>query len=758
MTQTANILPKLDTPDTAIRKHPAWQPLAQEAIRRLQDAVADRATRTWNLALEGLDDNDIPEFADTAAEVRPSALELLNQSPSAMNITPEEFDAIAAAGGDPTATADDGSCAPRIRLPARRLIALIRLAASIGSQADRDAMLAPGAITVIGGIPDALVDLVKSQLCFALPSSCSVASSSPASNSGEPYLITLVPDVLNGKIGKLGQSAFAKALAEAVDACAPILVLLPAAVDRPDGLDNELVRHSRFSPLSLDVLIAALRETHSATGRIDEAAVRAALPTEPDLSDLDPVAISLAMRAPTARQVAEQIAAITGKATVAPDLGPWLEDIHGDTPALRAARQIVRDLRGWKTGDVSWRDLTRTLLLYGPPGTGKSWIARAMGNSAGFNVVTGTFGQWQSEGHLGDMLGAMRKTFAEARSKAPCVLIIDEIDAVGSREDRERHNYNYKVQVINAFLAAMDSISHEEGVVVVGTCNHPEQIDPAVMRAGRFDMKIALPLPDADSLFGLFRHSLPDWREADLRDLAAGAVGCSAADVDATIRQARAVTRAKNRELTPTDLRNLFQIGQPPEIDRRIALHECGHAILCAALRIGPVTRVMIDREGGGGVTFNANAKHGTIEDLRDRLCQMMAGRAAEQLVLGSISAGAGGAPDSDLAKATTLACAIHTQYGLGIHGPTWLGGSDVMLLRDPTLLSCIRREVSEAEKRARAILIANRPILEAMAAALMRCRDMDEAESQHWLGQVGQSGACPDKTLGTTDTGAAVG
>ncbi|WP_140849609.1 ATP-binding protein, partial [Paracoccus sp. FO-3] len=166
---------------------------------------------------------------------------------------------------------------------------------------------------------------------------------------------------------------------------------------------------------------------------------------------------------------------------------PWLEDIHGDSPALRAARQIVRDLRGWKTGEVAWPDLTRTLLLYGPPGTGKSWIARAMGNSAGFSVVTGTFGEWQAAGHLGDMLREMRRTFRDARTKAPSV----------------------------------------------GTCNHPDLIDPAVLRAGRFDMKVSLPLPDAEGLFSVFRHCLPDWREADLRDLAARAVGCSAADVDA---------------------------------------------------------------------------------------------------------------------------------------------------------------------------------------------------------------------------------
>lgn len=651
---------------------------------------------------------------------------------------PEESDAIAAAGGDPAATAEDGTHAPRIRLPARKLIGLVQLSASIGPLADRNAMLAPGAISVIEGIPDDLLDLFKSLLRYLLPEGWASVTSALASRPGTPYLITLNPEVLDGKVSKFAQLAFSKGLSRAIDARAPILLLLPKVAAMPDALKSKAVQHMDCAPLSLDVLIAALRATHSATGRIDEAAVRAALPADIDLSDLDPVAISLAMRAPTARAVAEQLSALMSGSDEVSNPGPWLEDIHCDTPALRAARQIVRDLRRWKNGEVSWQDLTRTLLLYGPPGTGKSWIARAMGNSAGFNVVTGTFGQWQSEGHLGDMLGAMRRSFAEARSKAPCVLIIDEIDAVGSREDRERHNYNYKVQVINAFLAAMDSISREEGVIVVGTCNHPEQIDPAVMRPGRFDMKIALPLPDVDALFGVFRHCLPDWREADLRDLAAGAVGCSAADVDAVIRQARAAARAYNKELTPAALRKVFQINHPPEIERRVALHECGHAIACKILEIGPVKRVMIDRDGGGGVTFEADAKHGTVGDLRNRLTQLMAGRAAEHLVLGSVSAGAGGGADSDLAKATTLACAIHTQYGLGIHGSAWLGGSDASLLRDPTLLSCVRREVLQAEKHARQILWPHLVLLGEMASALVQCRDMDGAEAAHWLSQVG--------------------
>ncbi|WP_277749167.1 AAA family ATPase [Paenirhodobacter populi] len=306
------------------------------------------------------------------------------------------------------------------------------------------------------------------------------------------------------------------------------------------------------------------------------------------------------------------------------------------------------------------------------------------------------------------------------------------------------HRKHTAAQVISAFLAEMDSIAREEGVIVIGTCNHPELIDPAVLRAGRFDMKIALPLPDADALFGVFRHCLPDWSEAILRDLGSRAVGCSSADVDAVIRQARAAARWAGRALTPEDLRKVFAPPQGAAIDRRIALHECGHAIACAALGIGPVRRILIEREGSGMTMIDAAPKHGTLADMRDRLAQIMAGRAAERLVLGDISAGAGGGPNSDLALATGIATAIHTQFGLGLHGPAWLGENDIQNLRDPALRARVQRQIEEAELRAGGILAANRPLLEEMADALMLCRDMDAGEANDWLERV-RKGDAPE-------------
>ncbi|WP_128255386.1 AAA family ATPase [Falsirhodobacter deserti] len=736
MTQTTSITPSNSESNSGSPNSPIWLPFAHHAINNLQADLAARLTPAWDPSLDP-DDMDLPELlVTTMSPPGSAALNELNRSPTAQNISPEEHDAIADASGDPAATASDGTSQPRIRLPSGKLIPLLRLVASIGDIPDRDAMLASGAITVFERVPADLIHMLQKLLPLLLPTGWSPAMSLGRLPQDKPYLLVLNPEPMNGKVSERAEAAFADDLARAVDMRAPILILLPEEAKGLTIPQQAPVQRRIFAPLSVDILIAALRATHSATGRIDEAAVRNVLTNDAALSNLDALSLSLAMRAPTAKAVAERVAALTAVPRIAED-GPWLEDIHGDTPALRAARQIVRDLRAWKAGAVAWADLTRTLLLYGPPGTGKSWIARAMGNSAGFSVVTGTFGAWQAAGHLGDMLREMRRSFAEARNKAPSVLIIDEIDAVGSREDRDQHNRSYRTQVINAFLAEMDAIARAEGVVVVGTCNNPDMIDPAVLRAGRIDMKVSVPLPDADTLYGVFRHCLPDWTEADLRDLAARAVGCSAADVDAVIRQARAAARGAKRDLVINDLRNVFRLTHDPAIDRRVALHECGHAIVCAALDLGPVKRVYLDRDGGGGTVFDTDAKHGVLADMQNRMAQLLAGRAAERLVMGDVSAGAGGGPDSDLAMATAIASGIQMRYGLGGYGPVWNTDPEALLAHDSDALFRVRRELENAEKRATQILALHRPLLEKMAEALITTRDMDQAEARSWLARL---------------------
>ncbi|MDN5873977.1 MAG: ATP-binding protein, partial [Sinobacteraceae bacterium] len=120
-------------------------------------------------------------------------------------------------------------------------------------------------------------------------------------------------------------------------------------------------------------------------------------------------------------------------------------------------------------------------------------------------LVRGSFATWQAQGHLGHMLRAMRASFAEAAAARPAILVIDEIDAVGDRADPDSHNASYRHQVINGFLEEMDGLKHLEGVLVVGTCNYPDRIDAAVLRPGRFDLKVEVPLPGPRALARMLR-------------------------------------------------------------------------------------------------------------------------------------------------------------------------------------------------------------------------------------------------------------
>ncbi|GEM_PF-4328714 len=197
------------------------------------------------------------------------------------------------------------------------------------------------------------------------------------------------------------------------------------------------------------------------------------------------------------------------------------------------------------------------------------------------------------------------------------------------------------------------------------------------------------------------------------------------------------MARGQKRDMTLSDLQRVFRVTHDPAIDHRVALHECGHAIACTALRLGPVRRIFLDRDGGGGTLFDADARHGVLADMQDRLVQLLAGRAAERLVLGDVSAGAGGGQDSDLAHATMIATSIQTRYGLGAQGPVWTADPDTLLALDPDVLFRVRRELEAAERRATQILSGHRTLLEEMAEALAASRDMDHAEAQDWLARL---------------------
>lgn len=211
--------------------------------------------------------------------------------------------------------------------------------------------------------------------------------------------------------------------------------------------------------------------------------------------------------------------------------------------------------RAYRAGRLPWSAIDRGVLVFGPPDTGKTSFARALAASCGVPFILGSLGEWQAAGHLGDLLRAMRATFSRARASAPAILFIDEIDSFGDRASFSHGNRDYSIQVVNGLLELLDGAGGREGVVVVGACNHPDRLDPAIVRSGRLDRRIHIPLPDQAALRQIIRHHLgTDLADVDLADAAKAAVGASGADVERWVRGARRRTRTSNRPMVIKDL------------------------------------------------------------------------------------------------------------------------------------------------------------------------------------------------------------
>ena len=708
---------------TQISPSPTWLPLAETAIARLRRHASQPTELVTN----------------SDPDPRPDRLltDMLRDAGAVSRMPPDLRDDLLETGADPEAIdLATGQHRPAIWVAPQRLLLAIQLAVVLATDSRLQDWLRPGATTVLSGVDD--VEALRKTLQRGFLPPNWQASLLRADSAGDPLLQIAAPERPIGRITPAAEARFADAIGHALQSPGPVLIAFAAETTLPSDVEPLLPPTIDLPTLSADILVALLRHSHSATGRIDEPAVRAGLPSDAALAGISRASLQVALRAETALAVAQRLAQAGAREVVAPPLGPTLEQMTGKSDALIIARRMVTDLRAWRGGQVGWTDLSRSVLFYGPPGTGKTWMARAMGASAGIVFVEASFATWQAAGHLGDMLREMQASFASARRQAPAILFIDEIDAVGNRDDSDRHGSNYRRQVVNGFLAEMDRISRQEGVIVVGACNNIGAIDPAVLRPGRFDHHVPVPLPDAAMLAGvLVRHLGPASPATEIGDLARRAVGRSAADLDAAIRAARSLARHEARDVTLEDVARALGLGTDTSaVDWRVAVHECGHAIVAAALRNSMVTRITLLPDGGE-TTRQQRHNASMMSDIEVELTTQLAGRAAEATVFAEVSAGCGGGAESDLAHATRLALAVHTQLGLGWNGPVWSDGSPDLALRDPGLRLLVRRRLEDAERRAKAILADQQDLLLAMARDLLRQRRLAGQELEHWLAQV---------------------
>lgn len=425
--------------------------------------------------------------------------------------------------------------------------------------------------------------------------------------------------------------------------------------------------------------------------------------------------------------------AITAKDST--DGGLTLDTLHGMGEAGTWGRELAIDLDDWRAGRIAWSDVDRGILLSGPPGTGKTTFAGALARSCGAHLVTGSLSRWQAKGHLGDLLKAMYGAFAEAKQNAPSVLFIDEIDTVGDRARFTGENIQYCTEVVNGLLECLDGLDGREGVVVVGACNNPERLDPALVRPGRLDRHVRISLPDADGRVGILRwHTDGSLSDGDLREVAAVTEGASGALLEQVVRQARRAARRGRREMRVGDLIDQLprRLAVPPDTLWRTCVHEAGHAVVGLALGHWPLEQITVastvTNDGhatqAGGVWWNEVGMLALTQPLYlDRMSRLFGGMAAEELLLGEAADGSGGNVRSDLYSATLTAACLEASVGLG-SGLAYLAAAEeqqlMSLVRaDLHLRGRVEKILVRAKARAHDILSEQRAELVRLAEAL---------------------------------------
>ncbi|AUX77972.1 AAA family ATPase [Sinorhizobium fredii] len=357
---------------------------------------------------------------------------------------------------------------------------------------------------------------------------------------------------------------------------------------------------------------------------------------------------------------------------------PPLSEMFGYGAAKRWGVDLARDLRAWAEGELPWSEVDRGIVLSGPPGVGKTVFAKALAKECNAHLVAASLGLWQACGHLGDLLKAMRRDFARAKEHAPTILFVDELDSFGDRDSFTHDHRDYSVQVINAFLECLDGIDGREGVVVVGATNNLERIDPAIVRSGRLDKHVEIPLPSAQDRVAILHQQLNQSISVeDLSTLASCTAGMAGADLAKAVRDARRMARRAGREIMVGDV--AAALPELVRLDetylRANAIHEVGHIIVGLCLGHGKflgtelADRVLAGRSistGGQAIFELPSFQRRDRKFYLDQIAVCLGGIAAEQLILGTTSDGAGGSDQSDLAMATRLATLAETQFGMG--------------------------------------------------------------------------------------------
>ncbi|WP_191093354.1 ATP-dependent zinc metalloprotease FtsH [Bradyrhizobium campsiandrae] len=370
------------------------------------------------------------------------------------------------------------------------------------------------------------------------------------------------------------------------------------------------------------------------------------------------------------------------KVYVEKDIKVTFADVAGVDEAKFELQEVVSFLKDPKSYGRLGAHVPKGILLVGPPGTGKTLLARAVAGEAAvpfFSISGSEF----VEMFVGVGAARVRDLFEQARKAAPCIIFVDELDALGrSRGPLSVGGYDEKEQTLNQLLSELDGFDPSAGVILLAATNRPEILDPALLRAGRFDRQVLVDRPDKNGRVAILKvhvHKIHTGEDVDLEKVAGLTTGFTGADLANLVNEAAiAATRRKAEEVSFADFMTAIErivagiekksrVLAPNE-RRRVAYHEMGHALVAASLPgVDPVQKVSIIPRGIGALGYTIQRPTEdrfllTIEELKNRIAVLMGGRASERLIFdGAISTGAA----DDLQRATEIAIEMVTKYGM---------------------------------------------------------------------------------------------
>lgn len=421
-------------------------------------------------------------------------------------------------------------------------------------------------------------------------------------------------------------------------------------------------------------------------------------------------------------------------------------DVAGEDEAKENLAEIVDYLHSPKKYQEIGASMPKGILLVGPPGTGKTMLAKAVAGEANVPFFSMSGSEFV-EMFVGMGASKVRDLFQQAKEKAPCIVFIDEIDAIGKKRDGQMGGNDEREQTLNQLLTEMDGFEGNNGVIILAATNRPESLDPALLRPGRFDRRVPVELPDLkgrEDILKVHAQKIKAADDVDYNKIARMASGASGAELANIVNEAalRAV-RDSRAFATQADLEESIEVViagyqkknaiLTDKEKRVVAYHEIGHALVAAKqTNSAPVQKITIVPRTSGALGYTMQVDEGNRylmdkEELENKIATYTGGRAAEEIVFGSVTTGA----SNDIEQATKLARAMITRYGMSedfdmvameMQTNQYLGG-DSSLTCSAETQTAIDKKVVELVKRqhekAAKILLENREKLDELSQHL---------------------------------------